>query len=152
MTAMPAPRTVASTGDRKRTLGARILIAEDNALTSEMLRDHLRSIGYSVDCVSDGNKAIELGGSGVFQLVLLDVHMPMYDGVEVLRFLRQRLLLNPIKVIALTGDRLGTLRTELSRIGVDGYLTKPVELSQLTEEVTRVLGTHRRTQYRAARR
>ncbi len=146
---MPTPQMAASTGPRSRLQGARILVADDNALTSEMLRDHLESVGYSVDCVSDGNQAIELGGSGAFQLMLLDVHMPMYDGLEVLRLLRQRLLLNPIKVIALTGDRLATLRTELSRIGVDGYLTKPVELSQLTEEVARVLGTHRRTQYKA---
>jgi CheY-like chemotaxis protein len=141
-----------SAGPQSRSQGARILVAEDNALTSEMLRDHLQSVGYSVDCVSDGNQAIELGGSGAFQLLLLDVHMPMYDGIEVLTLLRQRLLLNPIKVIALTGDRLATLRTELSRIGVDGYLTKPVELSQLTEEVARVLGTHRRPQYTATRR
>jgi CheY-like chemotaxis protein len=152
MTIMPTSRMAASAGPRSRLQGARILVAEDNALTSEMLRDHLQSVGYSVDCVSDGNQAIELGGSGAFQLLLLDVHMPMYDGVEVLKLLRQRLLLNPIKVIALTGDYLATLRTELSRIGVEGYLTKPVELAQLTEEVARVLGTHRRPQYTATRR
>lgn len=152
MTTTPTSRMAASAGPPSRFQGARILVAEDNALTSEMLRDHLQSVGYSVDCVSDGNQAIELGGSGAFQLLLLDVHMPMYDGVEVLRLLRQRLLLNPIKVIALTGDRLATLRTELSRIGVNGYLTKPVELSHLTEEVARVLGTQRRPQYTVSRR
>jgi CheY-like chemotaxis protein len=64
--------------------------------------------------------------------------MPEYDGVEVLRHLRQELA-RPPKVIVVTADRLATRRDELSRSGIDGYMTKPIDLQRLADEVKRVL-------------
>jgi two-component system, sensor histidine kinase and response regulator len=118
---------------------ARILVAEDNPLSAELLRDHLTSLGYEVDCAPDGNRALNMAGSGDYGLMLLDVNMPVYDGVEVLRMLRRRLLLRPIKVIVVTADRLATRREELTQDGIDGYLTKPLDLDELSGEVDRVL-------------
>ena len=80
-----------------------------------------------------------MGASGDFQLVILDVHMPMYDGVEVLEFLRKRYVLHPIKAIALTGDVSDEMRAELAAGGIDSFLTKPVDLQLLRDEVDRLL-------------
>jgi CheY-like chemotaxis protein len=119
----------------------RILVAEDDPASLEMLQVYLESKGYEVGAAPDGNRALEMGASGEFDLLILDVHMPLYGGVEVLKMLRKRLLRHPIKIIALTADAGSELRDELRREGVDSYLTKPVSPALLGEMVARLLAT-----------
>lgn len=102
---------------------------------------YLESKGYEVAGALDGNRALDMGSSGEFELLILDVHMPLYGGLEVLQMLRKRLLRHPIKIIALTADTGWALRDEMRREGVDSYLIKPVSLTQLGQEVTRLLAT-----------
>jgi CheY-like chemotaxis protein len=118
---------------------AKILVAEDNPPSAELLHDHLESLGYGVELASDGQLAVEMALTGRFQLLILDVNMPGYDGVQVLQRLRQEEMAQPPKVIVVTADRLATRRDELTQLGVDGYMTKPVDLQRLTDEVKRVL-------------
>ncbi|TMD98186.1 MAG: response regulator [Chloroflexi bacterium] len=117
---------------------SRILVADDDPASAELLMYFLESNGFSVVTVPDGNQALELGTSGDFQLVILDMHMPIYDGVEVLEMLRKRHLLHPIKVIALTGDSSESVRQELEAGRIDSFFTKPVDLDLLHEEVRRL--------------
>lgn len=117
----------------------KILVADDDAPSAELLTYFLESHGYDVSTAPDGNQALELGTSGDYQLVILDVHMPMYDGVEVLEMLRRRHKLHPIKVIALTGDLSDEVRKSLESGGIDGFLTKPVDLASLRKEVDRLM-------------
>jgi CheY-like chemotaxis protein len=119
--------------------GARILVAEDNEESLELLREYLEALEYTVAAATDGNRALDMGGTGQFDLMILDVHMPLYDGTEVLRMLRVRHRLRPIKVIALTADVLPETRQELDRAGVNGFLAKPVNLDALRLEIERVL-------------
>ena len=117
----------------------RILVAEDDPASLDLVQMYLESKGYEVGVALDGNRALDMAGSGEFDLLLLDVHMPLYGGQEVLHMLRKRLLVNPIKIIALTADTRWALRDEMKREGVDGYLIKPVSLSELGKEVTRLM-------------
>ena len=117
----------------------RILVADDDPVSAELLVYFLESHGFDVSTAPDGNRALEMGTSGDFQLVILDVHMPMYDGVEVLQFLRKRHVLHPIKVIALTGDLSDEVRKALEGGGIDSFITKPVDLKLLREEVDRLM-------------
>lgn len=117
---------------------AKILVAEDNPPSAELLHDHLDSLGYGVDIATNGKLAVEMAMSGRYRLLILDVNMPGYDGVQVLQRLRAELALPP-KVIVVTADRLATRRDELTQAGIDGYMTKPVDLRRLTAEVERVL-------------
>jgi two-component system, sensor histidine kinase and response regulator len=117
---------------------ATILVAEDNPPSAELLHDHLDSLGYGVDIATNGELAIEMAMSGRYRLLILDVNMPGYDGVQVLQRLRAEME-EPPKVIIVTADRLATRRDELTQAGIDGYMTKPVDLRRLTEEVERVL-------------
>jgi CheY-like chemotaxis protein len=119
--------------------GARILIAEDDPASLELVQAFLESHGYRVEVAPDGNRALELGCSGLFDLIVLDLHMPLYGGLEVLHMLRKRYLLRPIKVIALTGDVLPSVRGEVEREGIDAFLFKPVSLALLQKEIERVL-------------
>src|ERR1700737_3551118 len=117
---------------------ATILVAEDNPPSAELLHDHLESLGYGVELATDGKLAIEMALTGRFQLLILDVNMPGSDGVQVLLRLRLEMA-QPPKVIVVTADRLATRRDELTQAGIDGYMTKPVDLQRLTDEVKRVL-------------
>ncbi len=116
----------------------RVVVADDNAVSAELLRTYLESLGYSVDWAEDGAHALALAATGVYQLMLLDVNMPVYDGVEVMRRLHI-LTGRHVRVIAVAADRLATRHETMARMGVDGYLTKPVTLSQLRDELARVL-------------
>jgi len=119
-------------------LKTRILVADDDPASAELLSYFLESRGYEVATAPDGNRALDMGTSGEYSLVILDVHMPMYDGVELLEFLRKRYKLHPIKVIALTGDLSEEVRQALQAGGIDSFLTKPVDLHRLGEEVNRL--------------
>lgn len=116
----------------------RILVADDDPANAELLTYFLESRGYEVATAPDGNRALDMGTSGEYSLVILDMHMPMYDGVELLEFLRKRYKLHPIKVIALTGDLSEEVRQALQAGGIDSFLTKPVDLHRLGEEVNRL--------------
>jgi CheY-like chemotaxis protein len=116
----------------------RILVADDDPASAELLMYFLESKGFSVTTAPDGNQALEMGATGEFGLVILDVHMPMYDGVEVLEMLRKRHILHPIKVIALTGDLSEPVRKALEGGRIDAFLTKPVDLDLLHHEVERL--------------
>jgi CheY-like chemotaxis protein len=117
----------------------RILVADDDPANLELAQAYLESMGYEVSAARDGNRALDMAASGGFDLLLLDVHMPLYGGVEILQMLRKRLRAHPLKIIALTGDTESALREEMMRDGVDGYLTKPVSLSELGKEIARLL-------------
>lgn len=121
----------------------RILVADDDSASVELLTYFLESKGFAVSTAPDGNQAVELGSSGEFDIVVLDVHMPMYDGVEVLELLRKRHVLHPIKVIALTGDLSARVRSALEGGHIDAYMTKPVELALLGAEVERLMSVAR---------
>jgi CheY-like chemotaxis protein len=123
---------------------SRILVAEDDPAGLDLLRVYLESKGYMVGAAPDGNRALEMAASGEFDLLILDVHMPLYGGQEVLHMLRKRLLVHPLKIIALTADTRWALRDEMMADGVDGYLLKPVSLSELGKELTRLLPAKRK--------
>src|SRR4029077_5338821 len=118
---------------------ARILVVDDDAASLELVTTWLQSNGYSVSQAMEGNRAISLGTEKKFDLVILDVHMPTYDGIEILRFLRKRYVRRPVKVIALTADSTESVQTGLKRYGIDSYMTKPVDLKALLDEVQRLL-------------
>lgn len=120
------------------TADARILVADDDPASLELITVVLQDEGYQVSNASDGNLALGMGTTGDFDLVILDIHMPMYDGVEVLQMLRKRHIRRPIKVIALTADSSDETRKALEASGVDGFLVKPVDLEMLRRAVSRL--------------
>src|SRR5947208_3316494 len=79
-------------------------VADADSAGVDLVSSFLESRGYQVATALDGNRAVELGSTGDYALAILDVHMPMYEGVEVLQILRRRHVLHPMRIIALTGD------------------------------------------------
>jgi hypothetical protein len=117
----------------------RILVVDDDPASVELVTYFLKSLGYRVATAPDGNRALNIGAEDDIELVILDVHMPSYDGVEVLAMLREQHAVRPVKVLALTGDDSSHVRVELENAGIDGFLTKPVDLHRLQDEVSRLM-------------
>jgi len=117
---------------------ANVLVAEDNPLNFELVRDLLDARGHPVEWARDGEEALRLARTGRFDLLLLDLHMPRLDGLEVIRAIRAEPPDKPLKVIALTADAMVGVREDLFAAGVDGYLSKPLDLSALIREMETV--------------
>jgi PAS domain S-box-containing protein len=126
-------------GPIRRAGPPRILVADDNPAVLETVQTYLESKGFEVGTALDGNRALELADAGTFDVLILDVHMPVYSGVEVLKMLRKRLLRHPIKIIALTADSHWALRDEMQSNGVDSYLMKPLVMAHLATEISKLL-------------
>ena len=117
----------------------RILVVDDDPASCELVAFYLKSLGYDVAIAPDGTRALSMNLNDEIELVILDVHMPGCDGTEVLHRLRMRNLVRVLKVLALTADESPGDREEMDRAGVDGFLTKPVDLKELKREVERLM-------------
>lgn len=117
----------------------RVLVADDNAVNRMVARGLLQRLGHSVDEVVDGQEAIDAVQSTVYDVVLLDVHMPNVDGLEAARAIRalpgNRGL---VPLIALTADALPQHRAQALEAGMDDHLAKPVRLEDLRTALKRI--------------
>jgi len=130
--------TSAAAEHASRQMPTSVLVAEDNPLNFELVRDLLDARGHSVEWARDGEEALALARTGRFELLLLDLHMPRLDGLEVIRAIRANPPPKQLKVIALTADAMLGVREELFAAGVDGYLSKPLDLTALVSEMEAV--------------
>jgi len=116
-----------------------ILIVDDRATSRELLRTVLEKQGYSVTEAADGEEALQKVRAESPHLVLLDLQMPVRDGYEVLRELRQDPRFTALPIIAITASAMQGDRERALAAGFTAYLAKPVTLSHLREEIQRLL-------------
>lgn len=117
----------------------RILIVEDKATSRELLRTVLQNEGYQTIEAVDGEDAIATARAQSPDLILLDLHMPRRNGYEVLSILRQDQRFTATPIIAVTASAMSGDREKALAAGFSGYLTKPVPLAKLREEINRLL-------------
>ncbi|MDR6972365.1 response regulator transcription factor [Leifsonia shinshuensis] len=118
---------------------ARVLIAEDDSRLAGMLDTLLRSEGFDVEVARDGQRALHLGLTGAFAVIVLDRGLPAIEGLDVLRRLRENGVTTPILVLSALGtapDRVDGLNA-----GAEDYLAKPFDIDEL---VARVRALNRR--------
>jgi CheY-like chemotaxis protein len=120
-------------------LGRRILVADDKASSRELVRTILENLGYDVREAEDGIKALEAVRNGFPDLVLLDLQMPGLTGHEVLARLRADDRFASLPVVALTASAMSGDREKALAAGFTSYLAKPVTLSTLRAEISRLL-------------
>jgi PAS domain S-box-containing protein len=121
----------------------RILAADDVAQNLELLVLNLERLGHQVATVADGEAAVERFTREPFDLVLMDVQMPGTDGLEASRRIRaweQREQRVPVPIIALTASVLDRDRQDALDAGMNGFASKPLEMSALVAEMAGVLG------------
>jgi two-component system OmpR family response regulator len=115
----------------------RILLVEDDAMLADAVARALRQSAHAVDIASDGERADAMLRDAAHDLVLLDLGLPLMDGLEVLRRLRRRR--STVPVILLTVRDAPEDRVAGLDIGADDYITKPFNLSELEARVRALL-------------
>jgi CheY-like chemotaxis protein/HPt (histidine-containing phosphotransfer) domain-containing protein len=120
------------TGDVAMNQGTLILVAEDNEINQRVIRKQLALFGYTADVVSNGREALDRIRSGYYALLLTDLHMPELDGYELAAAVRaEEQGLRRLPIVALTANALKSEAKRCRDIGMDDYLTKPLQLSAL---------------------
>jgi len=117
----------------------KVLIAEDNAVNRELLREILETRGYAVDEACDGQAALEMIEQIRPDILLLDIGMPILDGFAVVRRIRENPRFAYLPVLAVTAYAMQGDREKILNSGFDGYLSKPVNWTVLEEELDRLL-------------
>jgi|GEM_PF-2087516 len=121
----------------------RVLVAEDNAVNQKLIAKLLSRDGHSVTIVSNGLEAIEALGQLEVDLVLMDVQMPVMDGLEATRQIRQQEAgrSRHQRIVAITANAFDGDREKCMAAGMDDYLTKPIQSSEL-RRILKYTGMH----------
>jgi two-component system cell cycle response regulator DivK len=115
--------------------GERILVVEDNDRNMKLFRDVLLATGYRTLEATTGGEAVELAAAHTPDLVVMDVQLPDFDGVEALRRLRADERTAAIPVLAVTAQAMQGDRERFLAAGFAGYLSKPVNVRELIGSV-----------------
>ena len=119
----------------------RVLAAEDNPTNQQVLTAVMASVGCTLEVVPDGAAAVAAWKTGRFDLILMDIHMPVMGGVEAARAIRaleRNRGLPKTPIIALTADAMTHQVAEYLAAGMDEHLSKPIEIKRLVETIARV--------------
>jgi DNA-binding NtrC family response regulator len=114
-----------------------VLVVEDDDTLRELLAEVLRGWGYQAVVVASGARAVELLETQLFEVAIVDIHLPEMDGVELLRHLKRH---DPsIEVLMMTGDPTVATAVETLKLGAYDYMTKPLVLEELRHLLDHIL-------------
>jgi CheY-like chemotaxis protein len=129
------------TGKMLSASGIAALIVDDQPLNRKVARLFLEPHGFKIAEAENGRAALEALAAQAFDLVLLDVHMPVMDGPETIKRIRESTCAwANVPVIALTADAMSGDREKLIAMGMNGYVSKPIDQRELISEIVRVRG------------
>jgi len=120
----------------------RLLAAEDNATNRQVLQAVMDSLGIDIDIVPDGQEAVEAWRAGGYDLILMDIQMPVMDGIAAAREIRAeeaREGRRRTPIVALTANALTHQIEEYLAAGMDGHVAKPIEIAKLYEAISTAL-------------
>ncbi|MDE6595590.1 MAG: response regulator, partial [Oscillospiraceae bacterium] len=124
--------------------GKRLLLVEDNELNQEIAQTILESVGFAIDTADDGSVAVERMKempAGTYDLILMDVQMPIMNGYKATRAIRA--LDDPVKaatpIVAMTANAFDEDRKEAMDSGMNGYVAKPIDIAKLMQTLEDML-------------
>jgi signal transduction histidine kinase/DNA-binding response OmpR family regulator len=125
--------------------GLRVLIAEDHVLNQQVITELLIDFGIEVTLAQNGAQAADLASPLDFDLVLMDLQMPVMDGLEATRLIRARHSAAELPIIAMTADAFSDVRQQCYAVGMNDHVTKPFELDNLIAVLVHWSGRGRRS-------
>jgi CheY-like chemotaxis protein len=134
----PDPDPAAS-GPPPRKTSVRVLLVDDVEDNRTYLVDFLRDRGFQVEVADNGISALQQVSEQIPDIILLDIHMPVMNGVNVLRCLRAMPETRELPVIAMSASVMGQDRDLCREIGASAFLPKPYKTKELMEEFGRLL-------------
>ncbi|MCL2123330.1 MAG: response regulator [Desulfovibrionaceae bacterium] len=124
-----APSSPLEDGARFATSKARILLAEDNEINQQIAVELLENVGVEVDVASNGQEAVDLFLQHDFDLILMDIQMPVMDGVTATRAIREsgKAGADTVPILAMTAHAMSSDREKSLTAGMNEHLTKPID-------------------------
>ena len=118
-----------------------MLIAEDNIMNQKLIVRVLNKLGYQPDLANDGVEALDIARRKKYDLILMDIQMPNIDGLEATRLIRKTFNDQPL-ILAMTANALTEDKENCIKAGMDAYLSKPINLEQLTAALAELHQRH----------
>ena len=119
----------------------KLLVAEDNLLSQQLMSMYMKRLGWEVVIVNDGLEAIESSRSGVFDVIIMDVDMPLLDGLEATQYIRTFNTKIPIIAISAYADE--QMRDDCVKAGMTAFLSKPTTKAELVTVVNQCISGNR---------
>jgi len=116
-----------------------VLLVEDNALNRDMLSRRLIKMGYRVLLAADGEDGVAQTRTHMPDLVLMDINMPVMDGWQAVRILKDDPKTRDIPVIALTAHAMPSYKDKADEVGFNEFATKPIDFPALVQTIEAIL-------------
>ena len=139
--------TIKTYGEAPLWEGARVLLVEDNTVNQMLATAMLKKGNMSVEVASNGLDAIHALTDRAFDVVLMDVQMPVMDGLEATRSIRDVLQFQDLPVIAMTANAMRGDRERCIDAGMNDYITKPIDREAMYRTIGRWLNQHETTEH-----
>ena len=137
----PPPEWIAPAAAPDTNRGVQILLAEDNEVNRMLVMKMLERLGHVAEPVENGREAVEAARSGGYDLILMDMQMPVMDGASATREIRRLPgIAGRVPIVALTADAISNHRARHLEAGLDAYFTKPIDWKTLAEAIIRLTG------------
>jgi DNA-binding response OmpR family regulator len=128
------------------------LVVEDDPQLLQTIRKHLELLEFDVTSVSDGESIAKILAVSVPDLICLDLILPRRSGFEVCELIRRDLKLRDVLILVMNDRHSALDRAQAYEAGADGYLLKPFDFAELSQEVSRLLEGPRSDQPRSSQR
>jgi CheY-like chemotaxis protein len=116
-----------------------IMVVEDYDDTRMLLKKGLEGLGYSVLEASNGQEAVDIAGREHLDLILMDLDLPILDGIIATQLIRQQTEKQRVPIVAVTAYPMSYTRVKAFAEGCDEYMAKPIDMSELERLVNRYL-------------
>ncbi|MFH1115585.1 MAG: response regulator [Pseudomonadota bacterium] len=123
--------------DLRKIRGARVLLAEDNEINQQVAKEILEQAGLVVSIADNGKEAVDMVKAGDFELVLMDIQMPVMGGFEATKEIRKDAGFADLPIIAMTAHAMAGDREKSLESGMNDHVTKPVDPDQLLSALVR---------------
>ena len=131
----PKEEWVSISRDKEGNVAKVVLIVDDEPKNLKLFRDLLQVAGYTVIEATDGKQGVELARTRKPNLILMDIQMPVMDGLEATRILKADATTRDIPIVALTSYAMSGDEQRMLQAGCDGYIAKPIDIHSFLKKV-----------------
>ena len=130
---------------KKKAEPLTVLLVEDTEDNRFMMRRLLEMTGYRVVEAMNGEEAVKLAKSELPQIILMDLSLPVIDGLAATRLIRKLPKLESIPIIAVSAHDTSDFQSEAMQAGCNSYVTKPIDFNELEELIAQLLNGHQQS-------